>query len=107
MKVYIDTNDWWIGYYRGEHYHFICPLPTVVIRWNRKPPCSCARCSPSYIGFRVCALCGNKRCPHAADHRLVCTRSNESGQPGSLYPSITDLIAKRASANTPIDGSLE
>lgn len=33
----------------------------------------------------LCALCGNKRCPHAADHRLTCTRSNAPGQPGSLY----------------------
>ena len=33
----------------------------------------------------LCATCGNKRCPHAADHRLACTDSNEPGQPGSLY----------------------
>lgn len=33
----------------------------------------------------LCALCGNKRCPHAADHRNACTASNEPGQPGSLY----------------------
>ena len=36
MKIYIDTNDWWVGYYRGEHYHFVCPLPTLVIRWSRR-----------------------------------------------------------------------
>lgn len=36
MKIYIDTNDWWMGYYRGEHYHFVCPLPCIVIRWSRK-----------------------------------------------------------------------
>jgi hypothetical protein len=35
MKVYFDFNDWWIGYYRGSSYHFICPLPTLVIRWKR------------------------------------------------------------------------
>lgn len=34
-KVYVDQNDWWIGYYRGDHYHYVCPLPTVVIRWPR------------------------------------------------------------------------
>ena len=33
----------------------------------------------------VCPLCGNKRCPHASDHRLACTNSNEPGQPGSVY----------------------
>jgi hypothetical protein len=35
--------------------------------------------------FIVCETCGNKRCPHATDHRLECTNSNESGQPGSRY----------------------
>jgi hypothetical protein len=33
----------------------------------------------------VCAECGNKRCPHATDHRLKCTNSNETDQPGSMY----------------------
>lgn len=32
----------------------------------------------------ACELCGNKRCPHHSDHRLECTRSNKSGQPGSV-----------------------
>lgn len=35
MKFYIDTNDWWIGYYRGPNHHYVCPLPTTVIRWTR------------------------------------------------------------------------
>lgn len=33
----------------------------------------------------LCTNCGNKRCPHAADHRLECTGSNEPNQPGSMY----------------------
>lgn len=33
----------------------------------------------------VCRQCGNKRCPHATDHNLCCTNSNEPGQAGSLY----------------------
>lgn len=33
----------------------------------------------------LCQKCGNKRCPHAADHDLACTESNEPGQKGSLY----------------------
>jgi hypothetical protein len=33
----------------------------------------------------VCPRCGNKRCPHAIDHRNACTNSNEPGQPGSVY----------------------
>lgn len=35
--------------------------------------------------FIVCDTCGNKRCPHATDHRLPCTGSNKPGQPGSDY----------------------
>lgn len=34
----------------------------------------------------VCPDCGNKRCPHANDHRNQCTHSNAAGQPGSAYP---------------------
>lgn len=34
--VYVDRRDWWIGYYRGERYHFVCPLPCLVIRWERR-----------------------------------------------------------------------
>lgn len=33
----------------------------------------------------VCGTCGNKRCPHATDHRNACTNSNEPGQKGSAY----------------------
>jgi len=33
----------------------------------------------------VCPKCGNKRCPHASDHDLECTNSNEPGQQGSTY----------------------
>ncbi|RYE43983.1 MAG: hypothetical protein EOP24_26410 [Hyphomicrobiales bacterium] len=33
----------------------------------------------------LCPTCGCKRCPHASDHRLACTDSNEAGQPGSIY----------------------
>ena len=33
----------------------------------------------------ACEICGNKRCPHQSDHRLACTRSNATGQPGSVY----------------------
>lgn len=58
--------------------------------------CNCARCISEanlqqdgmpirYSFMIVCSICGNKRCPHAADHRLECTNSNEPGQAGSLY----------------------
>jgi hypothetical protein len=35
FRIYFDFNDWWVGYYRGSNYHFICPIPTLVIRWPR------------------------------------------------------------------------
>jgi hypothetical protein len=38
-----------------------------------------------YHGMLLCQTCGNKRCPHATDHRLACTNSNEPGQKGSAY----------------------
>lgn len=60
-----------------------------------KTDCQCQRCwsenKPDFPGgitsrpFIVCGICGNKRCPHATDHRLECTGSNEPGQPGSSY----------------------
>lgn len=58
--------------------------------------CECHRCIKEnnlmWNGIRLdnarmilCPLCGNKRCPRASDHRLGCTGSNDSGQPGSVY----------------------
>lgn len=50
--------------------------------------CGCASCWPVTIYDQrmvVCSECGNKRCPHANDHRNPCTGSNEPGQPGSRY----------------------
>lgn len=34
-------------------------------------------------GMVLCPACGNKRCPHANDHRNACTGSNELGQVAS------------------------
>lgn len=51
--------------------------------------CGCRRCMPnnelSWYPMIVCDICGNKRCPHATDHDLECTNSNEPGQKGSVY----------------------
>ena len=52
--------------------------------------CWCHTCRPvtmSDMRFVVCPECGNKRCPHANDHRNACTGSNEPGQEGSAYPA--------------------
>ncbi|HGG8857794.1 TPA: hypothetical protein ACJJWP_003474 [Enterobacter roggenkampii] len=54
------------------------------------PDCSCHTCRPVTFAdsrFVVCPVCGNKRCPHANDHRNACTGSNEPGQEGSAYPA--------------------
>lgn len=50
--------------------------------------CWCRSCRPVTMNdmrFVVCPDCGNKRCPHANDHRNDCTGSNEPGQIGSAY----------------------
>ncbi|WP_312068681.1 hypothetical protein [Lelliottia nimipressuralis] len=52
--------------------------------------CWCRTCRPINLNdmrFVVCPDCGNKRCPHANDHRNACTGSNEPGQEGSAYPA--------------------
>lgn len=54
------------------------------------PDCSCRTCRPVTFTdsrFVVCPECGNKRCPHANDHRNTCTGSNDPGQEGSAYPA--------------------
>lgn len=54
------------------------------------PDCWCRTCRPvtmSDMRFVVCPECGNKRCPHANDHRNDCTGSNEPGQVDSAYPA--------------------
>ena len=69
--------------------------------WVREAPtpeCGCHRCTTAKhdqdggngwpIATRLmilCPVCGNKRCPHATDHNLPCSGSNEPGQKGSLY----------------------
>ncbi|EPQ4373553.1 MULTISPECIES: hypothetical protein [unclassified Enterobacter cloacae complex] len=52
--------------------------------------CWCHTCRPVTFNdsrLVVCPECGNKRCPHANDHRNACTGSNEPGQEGSAYPA--------------------
>ncbi len=54
-------------------------------------PCPCSKCLDARGANKprqwmvLCPMCGNKRCPHAANHENTCTNSNESGQPGSNY----------------------
>ncbi|EPY5488142.1 hypothetical protein I4P11_09045 [Enterobacter hormaechei] len=61
------------------------------------PDCWCHTCRPvtmTDMRFVVCPECGNKRCPHANDHRNACTGSNEPGQEGSAYPTAPQQEAK-------------
>lgn len=65
---------------------------TKHFRENAETSTKCWRhtCRPVKISdmrFVVCPECGNKRCPHANDHRNACTGSNEPGQEGSAYPA--------------------
>jgi hypothetical protein len=47
--------------------------------------CYCYTCTKDHTRMILCPTCGNKRCPHATNHNLVCTNSNEPGQSGSRY----------------------
>lgn len=38
FTIYRDPHDWWIGYYRGDSNHYVCLIPSVVIRWARRHP---------------------------------------------------------------------
>ncbi|EBC5802754.1 hypothetical protein C4M19_14975 [Salmonella enterica] len=63
------------------------------------PDCWCRTCRPVTMNdmrFVVCPECGNKRCPHANDHRNACTGSNEPGQEGSAYPAAPQREVKSA-----------
>lgn len=64
--------------------------------YNNRERCPCRAClreRDERIGgcpveqmmMVVCQKCGNKRCPHATNHRNACTNSNEPGQAGSIY----------------------
>jgi Zn finger protein HypA/HybF involved in hydrogenase expression len=66
----------------------------VEVRQQAEPECWCHKCNENNVvnnipfgmtRMIVCPTCGNKRCPKASDHRLDCTGSNETGQPGSVY----------------------
>ena len=63
------------------------PSDWLAQRMNAKPnpACACSKCNPDEWGLVVCSVCGNKRCPHATDHNLACTNSNEPGQTGSVF----------------------
>lgn len=71
-----------------------CSSNNYPLKQPAEPKCWCHKCNEnrlvnnipfSMTRMIVCPTCGNKRCPKASDHRLDCTGSNETGQPGSVY----------------------
>lgn len=86
-----------LDYDADAHSGYVKPGNSPVI-----PDGWCRTCRPVTISdmrFVVCPECGNKRCPHANDHRNACTGSNEPGQEGSAYPAapqqeVTQALAK-------------
>lgn len=61
--------------------------------------CWCTTCRPMRIDdpgsmrMALCPTCGNKRCPHAHNHALACTNSNEPGQKGSSWEHVKPITA--------------
>ena len=72
---------------------------TIRASGKRLDGCDCETCRPNAFGdmrMIVCAICGNKRCPHAADHRNACTGSNEPGQAGSSWAVVKPFIKRNS-----------
>ncbi|BDS24414.1 hypothetical protein KAM576c_10330 [Enterobacter asburiae] len=91
-KVIISFTDEGLGHSETGNFREISNSSTNNFRENAETStkCWCHTCRPVTISdmrFVVCPVCGNKRCPHANDHRHACTGSNEPGQEGSAYPS--------------------
>lgn len=74
---------------RAEHDAGIAEFKAMLGSAPATHDCQCRTCRPvtmNDVRFVVCPECGNKRCPHANDHRNSCTGSNAPGQDGSAYP---------------------
>lgn len=35
-KIYIEPRDIWVGAYIGKDALYVCPLPMLVLKWERK-----------------------------------------------------------------------
>lgn len=97
IKMLIPCGDAWkyeVGF--PEAIQFARAI--LALRTERVPmTCHCHTCRPITMGdmrMVLCPKCGNKRCPHANDHRNDCTGSNEPGQPGSAYPAHHGITAQ-------------
>lgn len=36
MKIYLEPRDAWVGVYVAKDAVYVCPVPFVVIKFNRK-----------------------------------------------------------------------
>lgn len=75
---------------RAEHDAGIAEFKAMLGSAPATHDCQCRTCRPVTMNdmrFVVCQECGNKRCPHANDHKNSCTGSNDPGQDGSAYPA--------------------
>lgn len=68
--------------------------------YHKQTGCWCHKCNKdvkvngvpySMTLMILCPKCGCKRCPHASDHELECTDSNEYGQKGSVYGGLDNI----------------
>lgn len=62
LRVYLEPRDAWIGVYVAPAAVYVCPLPFVVIRWDRAPSAACVahgcdKCRLCSIGARDCTAC--------------------------------------------------
>ncbi|PNE59785.1 hypothetical protein A8H39_01160 [Paraburkholderia fungorum] len=72
--------------------------------------CSCETCRPVTLKdmrMVLCPTCGNKRCPHATDHRNACTGSNEAGQKGSSWEHVRPAPAVVTASRQPDASAVE
>jgi hypothetical protein len=35
LRIYVELRDWWVGLYIGPDAIYNCPLPCLVLRWDR------------------------------------------------------------------------
>lgn len=89
LNAWLSEIANWHGHVAG-YKAMLAAAPDFREISNSSTNCWCCTCRPvtmTDMRFVVCPDCGNKRCPHANDHRNACTESNEPGQEGSAYPA--------------------
>ena len=78
--------------------YVIAKLKEALEQPAQEPVDGCGKCHACLVGVNdesgfpvtatrmiLCPICGNKRCPHASNHRYACTNSNDTDQIGSIY----------------------